>query len=301
MGTVEQMRRYWDADAPTYDRSPRHRPTSPAVQAAWLATVERLLPAAPARVLDCGAGTGFVTLMAARLGHRVTALDLSPGMLGVLGRSARREGLDVDIVEGPADRPTGNFDAVIERHLVWALPDPRAALGAWRTAAPGGRLVLLESLWGDAAAGRVGPDPGAADPRRPACPRAPRAAAGRAAPPAAPGRRHPGGDAPGAGDRCRMAQPKGRASGPRREGRGPRARPGRAPGRGPPSRRRGRRLTAGSGVSPRAARGAGPRPSGAGRRARTRRWARSARVAPWCRSRRCRSSGRSVRRWRPAR
>jgi len=149
---TDQTRRYWDDDAPTYDRSPQHRPTSPLVRAAWLAAVDRLLPPPPARVLDCGAGTGFVTLMAARLGHRVTALDLSPGMLGQLRRSAREEGLDVDIVEGPADRPPVGFDAVIERHLVWTLPDPGGVLAAWRAAAPAGRLILLESLWGSGAA-----------------------------------------------------------------------------------------------------------------------------------------------------
>ena len=36
----------------------------------------------------------------------------------------------------------------MERHLLWTLPDPAAALGAWRRAAPDGRLVLVESLWG---------------------------------------------------------------------------------------------------------------------------------------------------------
>jgi hypothetical protein len=52
-------------------------------------------------------------------------------------------------VVGPADQPTGRFDAVMERHLLWTLPDPAAALAAWRRAAPDGRLVLMESLWGD--------------------------------------------------------------------------------------------------------------------------------------------------------
>ncbi len=144
----ESIRSYWDEDASTYDRTPQHRPRSAAVRAAWSATLARLLPPAPARVLDCGAGTGFLTLMAARMGHRVTALDLSPAMLSVLRAEASREGLEVELVEGPADRPAGTFDAVMERHLLWTLPDPGAALSAWRRAAPEGRLVLVESLWG---------------------------------------------------------------------------------------------------------------------------------------------------------
>ncbi len=148
MALMDDIRQYWDADAPTYDLSPRHRPQDPVVQAAWTAALERLLPPAPATVLDCGAGTGFLSLMAARLGHRVTALDLSPGMLERLEAAATAEGLTVELVVGPADQPPAGFDAVMERHLLWTLPEPGAALAAWRAAAPDGRLVLLESLWG---------------------------------------------------------------------------------------------------------------------------------------------------------
>ncbi|HLX89445.1 MAG TPA: class I SAM-dependent methyltransferase, partial [Acidimicrobiales bacterium] len=147
--TLDDIRRFWDDDAATYDDSPGHRPRDAAVTAAWAATVADLLPPAPARVLDCGAGTGFLSLIAARAGHRVTALDLSPRMLEQLARSAAAEGLVVTTQVGAADTPPpGTFDAVIERHLLWTLPDPGAALRAWHEAAPGGRLVVVESVWG---------------------------------------------------------------------------------------------------------------------------------------------------------
>lgn len=152
--TVEPLtaiRRFWDSDAATYDDATGHHPRDPAVVAAWAAALHGLLPPAPARVLDCGAGTGFLSLMAARAGYHVTALDLSAGMLARLSEKAAAEGLSVDCVEGPAEAvPPGQFGAVIERHLLWTLPDPLAALRAWRHAAPIGRLVLFESLWGTA-------------------------------------------------------------------------------------------------------------------------------------------------------
>jgi SAM-dependent methyltransferase len=98
-----------------------------------------------------GAGTGFLSLAAARLGQRVTALDLSGGMLERLREKAAAEELEVEVVQGGAEEPpAGPFDAVIERHLLWTLPDPRAALAAWRAVAPEGRLVLFEGLIGGA-------------------------------------------------------------------------------------------------------------------------------------------------------
>ena len=149
MPLADQIRTYWDIDSATYDRAEGHRPTSSAEKAAWLTAFARLLPHSPSRVLDCGAGTGFLSLIAARLGHKVTAIDVSTGMLAQLRARADAEGLGVEIVEGSAEHPPpGPFDAVIERHVVWTLPDPTSALAAWRAVAPYGRLVLVEGMWG---------------------------------------------------------------------------------------------------------------------------------------------------------
>ena len=154
MALLDEIRRFWDDDAATYDNAPGHRPTSPAVQAAWAAALASLLPPTPARVLDCGAGTGFLSLIAARLGHRVTAVDLSASMLERLQAAATAHGLDIAVHHGSADDLAGTvdheFDVVMERHLLWTLPDPDRALREWRRLAPHGTLVAIESLWGRA-------------------------------------------------------------------------------------------------------------------------------------------------------
>lgn len=147
----DHIRRWWDRDADTYDDSVSHAVSDPVEAGAWRAAIGRLLPSAPARVLDVGAGTGAMSLLAAELGHRVTALDLSPGMLEHARTKAQERGLDVSFVVGPADRPPrGPFDAVMERHVLWTTPEPVRALRAWRAAAPEGRLVLFEGTWGGA-------------------------------------------------------------------------------------------------------------------------------------------------------
>jgi SAM-dependent methyltransferase len=150
---LRQVGQYWDADAATYDHSASHHPRTDAELDAWRGALARLLPAAPSRVLDVGAGTGFVSLLAAGLGHHVTAIDLSGGMLGQLQSKAADAGLTIEVVQTPAhEPPPGPFDAVVERHVTWTLPDPVGAMAAWRSVAPNGRLILLEGCWGAAAA-----------------------------------------------------------------------------------------------------------------------------------------------------
>ncbi|WP_157869322.1 class I SAM-dependent methyltransferase, partial [Streptomyces hirsutus] len=40
-------------------------------------------------------------------------------------------------------------DVVLVRHVLWTLPDPGRALRHWRgLLRPGGRLVLVEGVWG---------------------------------------------------------------------------------------------------------------------------------------------------------
>jgi SAM-dependent methyltransferase len=146
----DRIRDWWNADAEVYDRAPSHAASDPVEAAAWRAALEDALPASPSAVLDVGAGTGAMSLLAAELGHDVTALDLSPAMLEQARAKATARGVDVTFVVGRADEPPpGPFDAVMERHVLWTAPDPVETLRAWHAVVrPGGRLALFEGIWG---------------------------------------------------------------------------------------------------------------------------------------------------------
>jgi len=148
-GLRDEIRRWWDEDARVYDDAPNHALSDPLEAAAWRAALLRLLPPPGASVLDAGAGTGAISILLAELGYRVTALDLAERMLDRARTKAKERGLDIEFVQGAVeDPPPGPFDAVVERHVLWTTLVPQAVLEAWRRSAPGGRLVLLEGLWG---------------------------------------------------------------------------------------------------------------------------------------------------------
>jgi SAM-dependent methyltransferase len=151
------IRGWWDEDADAYDDSAGHSLSDPVEAAAWGAALASLLPAPPARLLDVGAGTGALSLLAAELGHDVTALDLSEAMLARARRKAADRDLSIDFVVGAAEEPPeGSFDGVIARHVVWTLPEPAGTLAAWRRSVrPGGCLALFEGSWAGEGPGTV--------------------------------------------------------------------------------------------------------------------------------------------------
>ncbi|CAN5683878.1 class I SAM-dependent methyltransferase [soil metagenome] len=149
----DRIREFWDRDAATYDHSASHSVSDPLEAAAWRAALRRALPPPPATILDVGAGTGSLSLLAAELGYRVTSLDLSEVMLSKAREKAQARGLELTFeVASASTPPVGPFDAVMERHLLWTMPDPVDALRAWRdVTAPGGRLAIFEGVWGSRA------------------------------------------------------------------------------------------------------------------------------------------------------
>ena len=150
------VRAYWDGQADGFDAETDHGLRDPAVRVAWRELVLGALPPPPAEIADLACGTGTLAELAAEAGHRVWAVDLSDRMVGLARAKTARFADRVRVEQGDASTPAlrdQGVDAVLARHIVWALPDPRAALRRWvALVRPGGRLVLVEGVWGSEAA-----------------------------------------------------------------------------------------------------------------------------------------------------
>ena len=142
---------FWDGQATTFDDEPDHGLRDPTTREAWRRLLSEHLPEAPADVVDLGCGTGSLSVLLAEQGHAVRGLDLSPVMVDAARAKVSAAGVEVQFAVGDAADPAyadRSADVVLSRHVLWALPDPDAALGRWvDMLRPGGRLVLVEGHW----------------------------------------------------------------------------------------------------------------------------------------------------------
>nr|WP_225936917.1 class I SAM-dependent methyltransferase [Myxococcus sp. RHSTA-1-4] len=101
------------------------------------------------RVVDVAAGPGTLSLLAARLGARVTAVDFAPRMIAALRERVTAEGLEVEALVGDGTAmtlPDRAFDAGFSMFGLMFFPDrPRGFRELHRVLAPGGRAVV--SSW----------------------------------------------------------------------------------------------------------------------------------------------------------
>jgi ubiquinone/menaquinone biosynthesis C-methylase UbiE len=136
----------WDKIAPGYDRT--NTPTQ-----MWLGDqgLRRVGLRAGERFLDVAAGSGALSIPAARLGARVLATDQSPVMLRLLADRARQEGLDVEtrVMDGHAlELDDDSFDVAGSQFGVMLFPDmPKGIAEMVRVVKPGGRVLV--SAYGD--------------------------------------------------------------------------------------------------------------------------------------------------------
>jgi ubiquinone/menaquinone biosynthesis C-methylase UbiE len=101
------------------------------------------------QVLDVACGTGVVALTAARLGAKVTGVDLTPKLIERARENASIMGLDVQFVENDVEAlPFGDavFDVVVSQFGHMFAPRPEMAISEMlRVLKPGGTIAF--STW----------------------------------------------------------------------------------------------------------------------------------------------------------
>lgn len=120
------------------------------------------------KILDIGAGPGFISIILSELGYKVIAADFSKEMLAEaeknyedfvrsrnMGQADDADGCDeaknIEFREEDAMElsfPDESFDVVFSRNLIWNLPDPEKAYREWlRVLKKGGCLLVFDANW----------------------------------------------------------------------------------------------------------------------------------------------------------
>ena len=103
------------------------------------------------RILDVGAGPGFISTIMAEAGFKVTAFDFSEAMLNEARLNAGSLAEDITFVRGDAMQLPFNkecFDVVLSRNLTWNLTDPTLAYRQWLSVLkPGGLMLVFDANW----------------------------------------------------------------------------------------------------------------------------------------------------------
>lgn len=147
--TLEQIRQYWNSRAEGYTLSNREELEDEHRIFLWEQQIRRALNGRVCRhVLDVGCGPGFFSVLLARLGYEVTAVDYTENMLAEARKNATHYGVDIDFRRMDAqklDFEDGIFDLVISRNVLWNLEQPEQAYREWlRVLKPNGTLMNFD-------------------------------------------------------------------------------------------------------------------------------------------------------------
>jgi ubiquinone/menaquinone biosynthesis C-methylase UbiE len=141
----------WDDSSSRYDCQHAHGIQTDEEREAWTSLFREIVPDGSLDILDVGCGTGEMSMVLAAIGHTVCGVDLSDGMLAKAKEKATKRKIPVNFKIGDAESlpyDDRSFDLVINRHLLWTLPDPDKALSEWkRVLRPEGKVAVIDGLW----------------------------------------------------------------------------------------------------------------------------------------------------------
>lgn len=105
------------------------------------------------RALDLGCGPGFFSILLARMGCRIDAVDVSAAMLEEARQNSERTQTihrlsfhKSNIEKLPF--ASNSFDLIVLRNVTWLMTNPYQAYAEWqRVLIPGGKLIIFDANW----------------------------------------------------------------------------------------------------------------------------------------------------------
>ena len=103
------------------------------------------------KILDVGAGPGFISIILAEEGYNVTAFDFAQSMIEEAKKNAGALADKINFIQGDAMNlpfEDESFDVVFSRNLTWNLPYPDKAYDHWiRVLKAKGLMMVFDANW----------------------------------------------------------------------------------------------------------------------------------------------------------
>ena len=103
------------------------------------------------KILDVGAGPGFISIILAEAGFNVTAFDFAETMLAEARANSGALAENITFIQGNAEElpfAKGSFDVVFSRNLTWNLLHPDKAYRQWISVLKDqGLMMVFDANW----------------------------------------------------------------------------------------------------------------------------------------------------------
>ena len=151
MLTKEERAKHWSNGAEDYDWYIKRELNSFREENWYKLIIDKCDKKEKLKVLDCGCGPGFFSVVLSKRGHDVTGIDQAEGMLEKAAEHAKEAGVEPEFKKmflQEIEFPDNTFDLVLSRNVTWNLSNPEIVYAEWkRVLKPGGTLIIFDSTW----------------------------------------------------------------------------------------------------------------------------------------------------------
>ena len=152
MECKERIKAYWSTRSNGFLDQRRDELHDPIAER-WIREIVEVFPTEKdLNILDVGCGTGYFTILLAKLGYHVTGIDFTPDMIknGKVLAQEEHAACELQVMDAEQlEFANESFDIVISRNLTWTLPHPEKAYKEWlRVLRKGGILLNFDADYG---------------------------------------------------------------------------------------------------------------------------------------------------------